>query len=1119
MKDRLLADLDARIARHANGDSSGVLDAQALALVTQLATLGDPDAGSLTRVAALHLCRYEALPPEHGELDLQLALAIYTNLHTVDPRLVPPEVRDFLGLASPHDTGIALMGEYERTGRTDHLERAISLFRQEVLAQQPDRANGLYSLAMALFRRFERFGRPADLHESIELGRDAVAAAAPHDPRRAGFRSGLAIGLLRRFELTFDVSDVDEAVAIGREVVAATTGDPSHAMDLSNLAAALTRRFEHTGHLADLDAAVGAGRRAAADTSHPDHAMHLANLVGALVRRFELTGMPGDLDEAVDAGRRAITVTPPDHPNLASCQATLGMARSARYEREGRLAELDEAIELGRAALAATPTGHPMRARRATLVGATLLRRFERTGQLSDLDDAVDLSRAAAAAVPADHPSRPGFLAALAGTLVRRFERTGRLSDLDEAITLGRSAIADLPDGHPQGGSLASTVGLAQRARFEHTGDLSDLDDAVTLSRAAVAAVSDGHIDRGTVLSNLARALRSRFEHAGRPADLAEAVDAARAAVAITPADHPDRARHLDDLGYLLQLTFARTGQRSHLDEAIAAGRAAAGAEQSPLAARVHAAVRRWSGLAAAHGEHDEALAGLAAAVDLLPALAWHGLDRPTREYQLAEWPGLASEAAAFAVAVQRPQRAVELLEHGRSVLWASILHTRTDLSRLAEVEPATAARLAGIRALLDHATPADRLVIAPEYAAGTRPADRARLAAEWDDAVDHVRRLPGFEHFLAPTPFAELGRAADEGPVAIVNVAHARCDALIIRSALDGPRVDAVPLPNLTVASAIDRTNELITALNRAARPDAGFLDRERARHTTHDVLAWLWDVVAAPIMDALRPNTRRMWWCPTGPLTLLPLHAAGHYPRTATADTAATATCAVPEHVISSYTTTLSALLGPRQRGPRPPGALLAIGMPDTPAVPQPLPAVPAELAAVGLRFPPDRVRQLVGPEATRDAVLRGLRDHSWTHWSCHGAQNLADPASGAVFLWDGPLTVLDIAGQRLDEAELAYLSACQTAVGGAALVDEAIHLAAAFQLAGYRHVIATLWPIRDQHAPTVADTVYRTLTATGQPDADTAAEALHTAIAQLRADHPTDPTVWAAYTHNGP
>lgn len=214
MKERLLAELDARIARHADGDSSGVLDVQALAIVSELAASGAPDAGSLVRVAALHLCRYQALSAEHGTADLELAQAIFTNLHTVDPRLVSADVREFFGLASPQESGVARMRAYEQTGRHEHLERAISLFRQEVVEQHGDRANGLYSLGMALFHRFERTGQPVDLDEAIEQSRAALAAAAPHDPRLAGFRDGLAAALSRRFERTGRQADLDEARAV-----------------------------------------------------------------------------------------------------------------------------------------------------------------------------------------------------------------------------------------------------------------------------------------------------------------------------------------------------------------------------------------------------------------------------------------------------------------------------------------------------------------------------------------------------------------------------------------------------------------------------------------------------------------------------------------------------------------------------------------------------------------------------------------------------------------------------------------------------------------------------------------------------------------------------------------
>lgn len=203
MKERLLAELDIRIARHLDGDSSGVLDQHALALVTELAGAGDPDAGSLARVAALHLCRYEALPREHADTDLRMAMVLYTKLHEVDPRLVPPEVREFFGLAAPGDRGRALVGEYERTGRLDHLERAISLFRQEKL-EQGDRAESAHALGSALLRRFERTRQPADLDEAIALGRAALAATPVghplHTDRVAWLRSALGLRATRTGE-------------------------------------------------------------------------------------------------------------------------------------------------------------------------------------------------------------------------------------------------------------------------------------------------------------------------------------------------------------------------------------------------------------------------------------------------------------------------------------------------------------------------------------------------------------------------------------------------------------------------------------------------------------------------------------------------------------------------------------------------------------------------------------------------------------------------------------------------------------------------------------------------------------------------------------------------------
>ncbi|KAJ7863558.1 hypothetical protein B0H13DRAFT_1457102, partial [Mycena leptocephala] len=60
-------------------------------------------------------------------------------------------------------------------------------------------------------------------------------------------------------------------------------------------------------------------------------------------------------------------------------------------------------------------------------------------------------------------------------------------------------------------------------------------------------------------------------------------------------------------------------------------------------------------------------------------------------------------------------------------------------------------------------------------------------------------------------------------------------------------------------------------------------------------------------------------------------------------------------------------------------------------------------------------------------------------------------------------------------LPHANLAFFSACQTAMGSNDLQDESVHLSADMLLAGYRGVIGTMWSIMDNDTPQVAGDVY--------------------------------------------
>ena len=125
----------------------------------------------------------------------------------------------------------------------------------------------------------------------------------------------------------------------------------------------------------------------------------------------------------------------------------------------------------------------------------------------------------------------------------------------------------------------------------------------------------------------------------------------------------------------------------------------------------------------------------------------------------------------------------------------------------------------------------------------------------------------------------------------------------------------------------------------------------------------------------------------------------------------------------------------------------------------------------------------------------------------------------------LVDGPLSLSDLMHTTSSNAELAFLSACQTAVGDPKIPEESMHLAAGMLAVGYKGVIATMWSIRDDDAPLVVETYYRELLevrASGTlGKAETgAAYALHEAVKLLRTkcNNELNRWNWVPFVHFG-
>ena len=1077
-------------------------------------------AGRLSDLGASLLTRFERTG-DPADLDA----AINAARQAVD--VTPPGHTDLPGRLS--NFGNALIRRFERTGDTTDLDAAIDAGRRAVSATPAEYhalATVLANLGNALRSRFDHLGNTADLDEAIEAGRQAVAAAPPGHPGLATMQSNLGNALRARFEHGADAADLDAAIDAGRQAVAdAPVNHPYRPGFLSNLGIALRHRFEHAGNSADLDAAIDAARQAvdATPSGHPRLAERLSNLGAALRTRYDHTGNGADLDAAIDAGRQAADAAPAIHPGRPVYLTNLATILASRFGRTGDAADLDEAIGFARQAVDATSAAHPQRARMLSNLGTFLRARFDIAGDAADLEAATDAGRKAVNATPAGATTFAGHLSNLGNTLQARFEHAGNPADLDAAIDAARQAVDATPPGHPQRARLLANLATASARRFSDAGDPADLDTAIDTGRQAVAATSPDHPSLATMLSNLGNFLRTRFGQSGEPADLDAAIGNAQQAVAATAPGDPSLPGHLANLGNSIWTRFEHAGEPADLNSAITHWQQAAGTPTGIPKMRL-AAARSWGFAAARAGLTKTAAEGYEAAVRLLPEVAWHGLDRATREQQIAQWAGLAADAAACMILDGYPERAVELLEQGRSVLWTHALNLRTDLTRLAENAPHLAERLDAIRKILD--TPLlDAMDDDTSFARRDRQqhdlADlRRRNAREWDTVLAQVRALEGFEHFLDTIPYGELAAAATGGPVVMINASTFGCHALIVDAGNPQPHV--VSLPALTLDAAVERVGLLLAALAGTGQANRAFRDREKDRHAILDILEWLWDVIAEPVLtalghlsipeaDALRPQ---VWWCPVGVLSLLPIHAAGHHPRLRTAKQGDS----VPDRLISSYTPTLSMLARSREEQALPPVGQLTIGMPTTPGLP-PLPAVPDELKVLARFFPRDTSRELIGTQATRAAVLTAIATRTWTHFACHASQQHADPDRSGFALWDGTLTITDLAAQPTQRRDLAFLSACHTATGSIHHVDEAIHVAAAMQFLGYRHVIATLWTIADSPAPYIADLFYTAVTSGEEPDPERAADALHHAVASLRQSDPTDPLLWGPYVHFGP
>ncbi|GGV03483.1 hypothetical protein GCM10010260_45260 [Streptomyces filipinensis] len=698
-----------------------------------------------------HSLRHHLLPLGEGTGDLHIAARLVDAALKSNPALVPGALRacrnaDEVAALLVCDRVRRMLTEADATSDRSSLDQAIGLVRAAlpcISTANPQRGVVASLLSAAYLTRHQRFHEPEDCDEAVNAGREGVrCSATPSDRARAQFHLGRAllaafarttaateleeaIGLLRASVSATPKTDpaheprrdllaaalqsaehveglLDDGVAISRAVMEITgDGDPYRAQRLEGLGFFLVGRYYKSGSLSDLDEGIAALREAVAASSADDDGLPWRNLqLGeSLLLRAQHTGAPGDLDDAVAITRVALSLIPEGDPRTADYLTALAGQLRVRAERGFSVEDLDEAITLGRAAVAraGTDRSHAREGSHGLInLSGALGTRFAWFGALSDLREAIDVSRAAVAA--AHSGNRALCLSNLGANLQRLFVWSQEPADLDAALETARAAVeACLRSDQDRKRYLANLAALLSMRVTLGTGPSGDLDEAIAASLAALELTPVGHEDRPRWLAGRALMLRSRAERDRAATEAAEAVTLAQTALDELPAVHADRGQLLSVVASCLDLHAELAASPADARRAIGLWSEAAELAASPVMARITSA--RAAAYAAASLEPGGTAAAdlYAKAVSLLPLVASRAIERRSQEQRLQSVVDVAGDAAACALATDRAERAVELLEQGRNLIWNQTLDAHDDFADLRAHHPELADRLRAV--------------------------------------------------------------------------------------------------------------------------------------------------------------------------------------------------------------------------------------------------------------------------------------------------------------------------------------------------------------------------------------------------------------------------------------
>ena len=563
--------------------------------------------------------------------------------------------------------------------------------------------------------------------------------------------------------------------------------------------------------------------------------------------------------------------------------------------------------------------------------------------------------------------------------------------------------------------------------------------NAVTAGLNALGAVERmrGNLDKAW--EHHQRALKVREQHAGRS----------------------------EEVGYILGLLGNVAEARGDLSAALDLYQQALAAieRQSPGGVQEAHALRDLGLLHRRMGHPDQAAQILTRAVDTLES--WSVRIGGTRDLQAsfrARHEGVYLDAIETELARGNAPAAFHLLERYKARSFLTLLAER-DLA-FGELPEALERSRQDVAARYDRKL--RELSQANEEAKAALQLELDRLRQERDDVAEKIRAAaPRLAALREPRPlgFEVARRFLDPGTLAL-SYSVGKDRTVLFAITRDGS-LQAKTLP---------------LGRERLRREVESFLEKIRSQRAPADVAASAADLyreLIGPVADLVE-RSERLLILPDGPLHRLPFGALVREPR----DGGRFLIEDKPLHTALSLTVYGTLRAAPAARGPM---KLVAFGDPRFPKGTQAksdlapglrgfdwssLPYSRSEVERIAVIYP--EARLYLGEEATEERA-KSIREARILHFATHGYTNDRTPLDSALVLTvpeelspgldNGLLQVWEIFEDVRLDADLVVLSACESALGRELSGEGLIGLTRAFQYAGARSVVASLWSVADQ------------------------------------------------------